>query len=58
MRGRKIQRYTKRRHVYEQNYHPAIFVQSFDGIDRANHLVATYYMDDELPGVDLTTTLP
>ena len=38
--------------MYERYYDPAIFVQAFDGIDRANHLVATYFMDDELPGVD------
>ncbi len=33
-------------------YDPEIFVQTFDGIDRANHIVATYYMDDVLPGED------
>jgi 2,3-diketo-5-methylthiopentyl-1-phosphate enolase len=38
--------------MYERYYDPEIFVQSFDGIDRSNHLVATYFMDDELPGVD------
>jgi len=38
--------------MYKPYYDPEIFVQSFDGIDRSNHLVATYFMDDELPGED------
>ena len=33
-------------------YDPEIFVQTFDGIDRANHIVATYYMKDSIPGED------
>jgi len=33
-------------------YDPEIFVQTFDGIDRASHIVATYYMTDSLPGED------
>ncbi len=33
-------------------YDPEIFVQTFDGIDRASHIVATYYMKDSLPGED------
>ncbi len=33
-------------------YDPEIFIHSFDGIDRTNHIMATYYMDDELPGED------
>jgi 2,3-diketo-5-methylthiopentyl-1-phosphate enolase len=33
-------------------YDPEIFNHSFDGIDRTNHIVATYFMDDELPGED------
>ena len=35
-----------------QYYDPEIFIHSLDGIDRANHIVATYFMDDELPGED------
>lgn len=38
--------------MYTRYYDPEIFVQTFDGIDRTNHIVATYFMDDELPGVD------
>ena len=38
--------------MYTRYYNPEIFVQSLDGIDRKNHIVATYYMDDELPGED------
>ena len=38
--------------MYSRYYDPDIFVQSLDGIDRANHIVATYFMDDELPGED------
>jgi len=33
-------------------YDPEIFVHCFDGIDRTSHIVATYFMDDELPGED------
>jgi len=29
---------------------PEIFLHALDGIDRANHLVATYFMEDELAG--------
>jgi 2,3-diketo-5-methylthiopentyl-1-phosphate enolase len=36
--------------MYTRYYAPEIFQHAFDGIDRANHIVATYYMDDELPG--------
>jgi 2,3-diketo-5-methylthiopentyl-1-phosphate enolase len=38
--------------MYTRYYDPEIFLQTFDGIDRTNHIVATYYMDDELPGED------
>jgi 2,3-diketo-5-methylthiopentyl-1-phosphate enolase len=38
--------------VYTRYYNPEIFIQSLDGIDRKNHIVATYYMDDGLPGED------
>jgi len=38
--------------MYARYYDPEIFVHAFDGIDRANHIVATYFMDDELPGED------
>ncbi len=38
--------------MYTRYYNPEIFLQTFDGIDRANHIVATYYMDDVLPGQD------
>ncbi len=38
--------------MYTRYYDPEIFVQTFDGIDRANHIVATYFMDDVLPGED------
>jgi 2,3-diketo-5-methylthiopentyl-1-phosphate enolase len=33
-------------------YDPEIFINTYDGIDQANHIVATYFMDDELPGQD------
>ncbi len=33
-------------------YDPDIFIHTYDGIDRANHIVATYYMDDVIPGED------
>ena len=33
-------------------YDPIIFNQTFDGIDRKKHIVATYYMKDTLPGED------
>jgi hypothetical protein len=38
--------------MYTRYYNPEIFVQTFDGIDRDNYVVATYYMDDALPGED------
>jgi len=38
--------------MYETYYNPEIFVQTFDGIDRDKYVVATYYMDDCLPGED------
>lgn len=38
--------------MHERYYNPEIFVQTFDGIDRNNYVVATYYMDDVLPGED------
>jgi hypothetical protein len=36
--------------VFTRYHDPEIFVQTLDGIDRSNHIVATYFMDDELPG--------
>ncbi|MBI2841829.1 MAG: hypothetical protein HYX78_00345 [Armatimonadetes bacterium] len=36
--------------MYERYYDPQIFVQTLDGIDLDNHVVASYYMDDALPG--------
>ena len=36
--------------MYTRYHDPEIFVQTLDGIDRSNHIVATYLMDDELPG--------
>jgi len=36
--------------VFTRYHDPEIFVQTLDGIDRSNHIVATYLMDDELPG--------
>ena len=38
--------------MYDRYYAPEIFVQTLDGIDRTNHIVATYFMDDALPGED------
>ena len=38
--------------MYTRYHDPEIFVQTLDGIDRTNHIVATYFMDDELPGED------
>ena len=38
--------------MYETYYNPEIFIQTFDGIDRDKYVVATYYMDDCLPGED------
>ena len=38
--------------MFKQYYDPDIFVHALDGIDRSNHIVATYVMDDELPGED------
>ena len=38
--------------MYTRYYDPEIFVQSLDGIDRTRYIVATYYMDDQLPGED------
>ena len=38
--------------MYTRYYDPEIFVQSLDGIDRTRHIVATYFMDDQLPGED------
>ena len=38
--------------MFKRYYDPEIFVQTLDGIDRTNHIVATYFMDDELPGED------
>ena len=34
--------------MYTCYYNPEIFLQAFDGIDRSNHIVATYLMDDAL----------
>ena len=36
--------------MFTRYHDPEIFVQTLDGIDRSNHIVATYFMDDELPG--------
>ena len=36
--------------MYTRYYQPEIFQHAFDGINRNDHIVATYYMDDELPG--------
>jgi 2,3-diketo-5-methylthiopentyl-1-phosphate enolase len=38
--------------VFTRYHDPEIFIHTLDGIDRANHIVATYFMDDELPGED------
>lgn len=38
--------------MYTRYYNPEIFAQTMDGIDQANHIVATYFMDDTLPGED------
>jgi len=38
--------------VIRRYYDPEVFLHSFDGIDRTNHIVATYFMDDEVPGED------
>jgi 2,3-diketo-5-methylthiopentyl-1-phosphate enolase len=38
--------------MYTRYYEPEIFVQTLDGIDRTNHIVATYHMEDELVGED------
>ncbi len=38
--------------MYSRYYEPEIFVQTLDGIDRANHIVATYFMEDTLAGED------
>ncbi len=38
--------------MYTRYYDPEIFVNCFEGIDRTNHIVATYFMEDELPGED------
>ena len=37
--------------IYTRYYNPEIFVQTLDGIDRANHIVATYFMDDGPQGL-------
>ncbi len=36
--------------MFTRYYDPEIFIHSLDGIDRSNHIVATYFMDDELAG--------
>jgi 2,3-diketo-5-methylthiopentyl-1-phosphate enolase len=36
----------------ERIHDPIIFQHAIDGIDMKNHIVATYYMTDRLPGVD------
>ncbi len=38
--------------MYERYHDPVIFHHTFDGIDRANHIVGTYYMRDVMPGQD------
>jgi 2,3-diketo-5-methylthiopentyl-1-phosphate enolase len=36
----------------ERVHDPVIFQHAIDGIDMKEHIIATYYMDDRLPGVD------
>ena len=43
--------------MFTRHYDPQIFAQTLDGIDRSNHIVATYFMDDELPGEDFVDHL-
>ncbi|MFH2068846.1 MAG: RuBisCO large subunit C-terminal-like domain-containing protein [Candidatus Omnitrophota bacterium] len=38
--------------MYTRYYDPEIFVQTFDGIDKDNYVIATYYLDDTLAGED------
>ncbi len=38
--------------MYTRYYDPVIFEHTFDGIDLDRHIVATYFMEDELPGED------
>ena len=38
--------------MYHRCYDPEVFVQTLDGIDCTSHIVATYFMDDALPGED------
>src|SRR3990172_8549994 len=38
--------------MHVRYYDPEIFVQTLDGIDRDNYVIATYFMDDALPGED------
>ena len=43
----------RRRTTFMERIHdPIIFQHAVDGIDMKNHIVATYYMTDRLPGVD------
>ncbi len=36
----------------ERFHDPIIFENTLDGIERNNHIIATYYINDRLPGVD------
>jgi len=36
----------------EPFYDPVIFNNSLDGVDRTNHIIATYYVEDTIPGED------
>jgi 2,3-diketo-5-methylthiopentyl-1-phosphate enolase len=36
--------------MYTRYYQPEIFIHALDSLDGANDIVATYFMDDELPG--------
>lgn len=38
--------------MYTRYYYPEIFEQTLDGIDRSTHIMATYYVADELAGED------
>jgi len=33
-------------------YDPILFNNSLDGVDRTNHIIATYYVEDTIPGED------
>ena len=38
--------------MYTRYYDPEIFQHALDGMDRSNQIIATYCMDDEMPGWD------